>query len=216
MKSTEEIKSLAQGNPDLCTKKTSLEETEWAGRHSPIWNKIEKCILFVSCHRNSGKKETAVMYSDLDSWNMAWVESSFQVLPQIPPATRTFLTWNEIACFIIHFLQSVNCFLLFYEPPMPGTYSILNKYLLNVSVQFSCSVVSSSLQPHESQHARPPCPSPTPGVYSNSCPSSWWCHPAISSSVVPFFSCPQSLQHQSLFQWVNSSREVAKVLEFQL
>ena len=60
-------------------------------------------------------------------------------------------------------------------------------------MQFSRSVVSDSLRPHESQHARPPCPSPTPGVYSNSCPSSQWCHPAISSSVVPFSSCPQSL-----------------------
>ena len=59
--------------------------------------------------------------------------------------------------------------------------------------QFSRSVVSNSLQPHESQNARPPCPSPTPGVYSNSCSSSRWCHPAISSSVVPFSSCPQSL-----------------------
>ena len=63
----------------------------------------------------------------------------------------------------------------------------------NYSVQFSCSVVSDSLWPHELQHARPPCPSLTPGVYSNSRPSSWWCHPAISSSVVPFFSCPQFL-----------------------
>ena len=53
--------------------------------------------------------------------------------------------------------------------------------------------MSSSLRPHESQHARPPCPSPTPGVYSNSCPLSRWCHPAISSSVIPFSSCPQSL-----------------------
>ena len=61
------------------------------------------------------------------------------------------------------------------------------------SVQFSCSVVTNSLQPHESQHARPPCSSPAPGVYSNSCPSSQWCHPAISSSVIPFSSCPQSL-----------------------
>ena len=61
------------------------------------------------------------------------------------------------------------------------------------SVQFSRSVVSDSLRPHESQHTRPPCPSPTPGVHSNSCPSSRWCHPAISSSVVPFSSCPQSL-----------------------
>ena len=61
------------------------------------------------------------------------------------------------------------------------------------SVQFSHSVMSDSLRPHELQHARPPCPSPTPGVYPNSCPSSQWCHPAISSSAVPFSSCPQSL-----------------------
>ena len=73
-----------------------------------------------------------------------------------------------------------------------------------------------TLRPHESQHARPPCPSPTPGVHSGSRPSSQWCHPAISSSVVPFSSCPKPSQHQSLFQWVNSSHEVAKVLEFQL
>ena len=58
------------------------------------------------------------------------------------------------------------------------------------SVQFSRSVMSNSLWPHESQHARPPCPSPTPRVYSNSCPLSRWCHPVISSSVVPFSSCP--------------------------
>ena len=67
------------------------------------------------------------------------------------------------------------------------------------SVQFSRSFVSNSLQPHESQHARPPCPSPAPGVYSNSCPSSRWCHPAISSSVVPFSSCPQSLPASGSF-----------------
>ena len=60
------------------------------------------------------------------------------------------------------------------------------------SVQFSHSVVSDSLRPHELQHARPPCPSPTPGVYSNSCPTSRWCHPAISSSVAPFSSHIQS------------------------
>ena len=82
------------------------------------------------------------------------------------------------------------------------------------SVQFSRSVVSDFLQPHESQHTRPPCPSPTPRVHSDSRPSSPWCHPAISSSVVPFSLNPS--QHQSLFQWVNSSHEVAKVLEFQL
>ena len=62
-----------------------------------------------------------------------------------------------------------------------------------VSVQFSHSVMFESLQPHESQHARPPCPSPTTRVHSDSCPSSQWYHPAVSSSVVPFSSCPQSL-----------------------
>ena len=67
------------------------------------------------------------------------------------------------------------------------------------SVQFSCSVVSDSLRPHESQHDRPPCPSPTPRVHPNSCSSSWWCHPAISSSVVPFSSCPQSLPASESF-----------------
>ena len=66
-------------------------------------------------------------------------------------------------------------------------------------VQFSCSGMSDSLRPHELQHARPPCPSPTPGVYSNSCQLSQWCHLAISSSVIPF-SCPQSLPASGSFQ----------------
>ena len=67
------------------------------------------------------------------------------------------------------------------------------------SVQFSLSVVSDSLRPHESQHARPPCPSPTPGVYPNLCASSQWCHPTISSSVAPFSSCPQSFPSSGSF-----------------
>jgi len=67
------------------------------------------------------------------------------------------------------------------------------------SVQFSHSVVSDSLRPHESQHARPPCPSQTPGVHSDSSPSSQWCHPAISSSGIPFSSCPQSLKASESF-----------------
>ena len=66
-------------------------------------------------------------------------------------------------------------------------------------VQFSHSVVSDSLWPHELQHPRPPCPSPTPRVYPNPCPSSRWCHPAISSSVVPFSSCPQSFPASGSF-----------------
>ena len=79
------------------------------------------------------------------------------------------------------------------------------------SVQFSHSVVSDTLRPHESQHTRPPCPSPTPGVHPNSCPSGRWYHPAISSSVVPFSSCPQSLPASGsfpmnqLFMWGRQS-----------
>ena len=88
------------------------------------------------------------------------------------------------------------------------------------SVQFSRSVVSDSLQPHESQHTRPPCTSPTPGVHSDSCPSSWWCHPAISSSVVPFSSWPQSLPASEsfpmshLFTWGGQSTGVSALASF--
>ena len=85
------------------------------------------------------------------------------------------------------------------------------------SVQFSHSVVSNSLRPHELQHARPPCPSPTPGVHSDSCP---WCIPAISSSVVPFSSCPQSLlasqsfPMSQLFTWGGQSTGVSALASF--
>ena len=94
-------------------------------------------------------------------------------------------------------------------------------FKINISsVQFSCSVVSNSLRPHEPQHTRPPCPSSTPGVHSNSCPSSWWCHPAISSSVDPFSSCPQSLRASGsfpmsqLFAWGGQSIGVSALASF--
>ena len=84
-----------------------------------------------------------------------------------------------------------------------------------LSHQISRSVVSNSLRPHESQHARPPCPSPTPGVHSDSCPLSRWCHPTISCSVIPFSSCPQSFpasgsfQMSQLFTWGSQSISVS-------
>ena len=87
----------------------------------------------------------------------------------------------------------------------------MRKQVGQTSVQFSRSVMSDSLRPHESQHARPPCPSPTLGVHPNSRPSSQWCHPAITSSVVPFSSCPQSLPASEpfpmsqLFPWGGQS-----------
>ena len=86
--------------------------------------------------------------------------------------------------------------------------------------QISRSVVSNSLRPHESQHTRPPCPSPNPGVHSDSRPSSQWCHPAISSSVVPFSSCPQSLPGSGsfpmnqLFAWGGQSTGVSALASF--
>ena len=88
------------------------------------------------------------------------------------------------------------------------------------SIQFSRSVVSGSLRPNESQHARPPCPSPSPGVHSDSRPLSQWCHPAISSSVVPFSSCPQSLPASEsfpmsqLFSWGGWSTGASALASF--
>ena len=89
-----------------------------------------------------------------------------------------------------------------------------------LSVQFSCSVMSDCLRPHESQHARPPCPSPTPRVHSDTHPLSQWCHPAISSSVVPFSSCPQSLPASEsspvnqLFAWGGQSTGISALASF--
>ena len=89
-----------------------------------------------------------------------------------------------------------------------------------ISVQFSCSVVSDFLRPYELQHARPACPSPTPGVHSNSRPLSRWCYPAISSSVISFSSCPQSLPASEsfpmsqLFTWGGQSTRVSALASF--
>ena len=105
------------------------------------------------------------------------------------------------------------------EPPKINsvTVSIVSPYL---TVQFSRSVVSNAWQPYESQHARPPCPSPNPRVHSDLCPSSQWCHPAISSKVVPFSSCPQSLPASEsfpvsqLFAWGGQSTGVSALASF--
>ena len=110
-------------------------------------------------------------------------------------------------------------------PPEPYSLSFFQNNLLaflyiQALSQFSHSVVSDSLRSHGLQHARPPCSSPTPGVYSNSCPLSLWCHPTISSSVLPFSSCPQSFPASGSFQmsqlftsggqsiWVSASASV--------
>ena len=94
--------------------------------------------------------------------------------------------------------------------------NFLNVFTMDISVQFSCSVMSDSLQPHEPQHARPPCTSPTPRVHPNPCPLSRWYHPTIPSSAVPFSSWPHLSQQTRPFpmSWLFPS--VAKVLELQL
>ena len=97
---------------------------------------------------------------------------------------------------------------------------LLTLTLKITSVQFCRSVMSDYLWPHELQHARPPCPSPTPRVHPNSCPSSRWCHPAISTSVIPFSSCPQSFPASEsfpmsqLFAWGGQSSGVSALASF--
>ena len=132
-------------------------------------------------------------------WWENWSWSSWYLI-QTPKAqmTHLLLVTFETSFQTMLYLPLLDLWLLFLCP-MWGTPSITWPRWWFSSIQFSRSVVSDSLQPHESQHARPTCPSPTPRVYPNSCPSSQWCHPAISSSVVPFSSCPQSLPASGSF-----------------
>ena len=119
---------------------------------------------------------------------------SFSLSPQAPKASNNTFLWNSTApdFYLFHVIYSsmlsVQC------PSLP--FSVRSIHL----VQFSRSVVTDSLWPHGLQHARPPCRSPTPRVYPNSCPLSRWCHPTISSSVIPFSSCLQSFPASGLLQ----------------
>ena len=116
--------------------------------------------------------------------------------------------WSSFCEFCQHLLLSLILLLL------------LSWLVCSVQLQFSRSVVSESLRPHESQHTRTPCPSPTPGLHPDSRPSSQWCHLAISSSVVPFSSCPQSLPASQsfpmsqLFAWSGQSTGVSALASF--
>ena len=118
-------------------------------------------------------------------------------------AAETYWIINEIFLYLTKFLPlgiELTCSQIsIYLFNKKDHSKIFTKTKLHHSVQFSLSVVSNSFWPRESQHSRPPCPSPIPGVYPNSCPLSRWCHLTISSSVVPFSSCPQSLPASGSF-----------------
>ena len=134
-----------------------------------------------------GEKDTTLQdHGEFRILNLVWEDLLLILI------TAAYMTRGPEANLLRCFLLYCKTGLILYVKE-PGTRCDI--YL----VQFSLSVMSDSLRPHESQHARAPCPSPTPGVHSNSCPSSRWCHPAISSSVVPFSSCPQSLPASETF-----------------
>ena len=145
------------------------------------------------------------------------------------PSLHNFLLTSTVSpeCILTNFVSTnwILCFLFFFHNPncpLSGQFCPCRIiYFKDItSIQFSCSVVSDSLWPHELQHTRPPCPSPTPGVYPNSCPSSRWCHPPISSSVIPISPCPQSLPASEsfpmsqLFAWGGQSTGVSALASF--
>ena len=167
-----------------------------------------------------------------------WIECCLPVWLHLLCSTSHYATVTLALCLIYEFtkyifawghfpslfpLPRTSCHHIFTKLATSCHLSQFKYHLLREtfsSVQFSHSVVSSSLQPHELQHARPPCPSPTPGVHSDSRPSSQWCHPAISSSVIPFSSCPQSLPASEsfpmsqLFAWGGQSTGVSALASF--
>ena len=131
---------------------------------------------------------------------ISWLQSPSAVILEPPKMKSANIC--TVSPSICHEVMGPDAMILvFWRLRFKPTFSLTSFTFINshYSVQFSCSVMSDSLWPRESQHARPLCPSRTPGVHPNSCPSSWWCHPAISSSVVPFSSCPQSLPASGSF-----------------
>ena len=150
--------------------------------------------------------------SELESWccvkpSQPWHLGIWQVLMYLNNLSQV---WDVLICFLYKFVVVLNNLVI-----INTRVNEVNIYLWIISsVHFSRSVVSDSLQPREPQHARPPCPSPTPGIHPNPCPWSRWCHLTISSSVIPFSSCPQSLPASGSFPMSQLFHEVAKVLKF--
>ena len=143
-------------------------------------------------------EEGMATHSSVLAWRIPWTEDpgeQWSIRSQ-----RGGHDWSKLAHMHTRLFPSLLLFtFLLYLISLPSEMQGYMKVLWG-SVQFSHSVVSDSLQPHILQHISPPCPSPTPGVYWNSCPLSQWCHPAISSSVIPFSSCLQSFLASGSFQ----------------
>jgi len=175
-----------------------------------------------SLGREDPLEEEMATHSSILAWNPmdggAWWATVHRVTKrQTQLSDFTFygnVSWFQIWSRLLKSRRSMTV--------LSTSYINLKMFLLKClsSVQFSHSVMSDSLWPHESQHARPPYPSPTPGVHPNSCALSRWCHPAISSSVIPFSSCPQSLPASEsfpmsqLFAWGGQSIGVSTLASF--
>ena len=127
--------------------------------------------------------------------------------PTLAAVSMSKVIWFWIIAFLIYICSSFKAWIAFALSRSTCFTKLVRAFILIItdlahptcSVQFSPSVMSDSLQPHELKHARPPCPSPTPRVHRNPCPLSRWCHPTISSPVVPFSSCPQSFPASGSF-----------------
>ena len=127
-------------------------------------------------------------------------------LPYLTPDAYTqfewfLVTWLILQHWIVQKISKAFQSNLSLRPDFPSTFPTFSNHLVASisSIQFCCSIMSNSLQPHGLQYIRPLCPSPTPGACSNSCLSSWWCYPTISSSVIPFSSCLQSFAASGSF-----------------
>ena len=149
-------------------------------------------------------KTTFFPHSTKSGWGVHWV-LAFQRRSEMFAASNCFLCYKKqcglslrisVLSLSVGEGEGKEEVLLFLRKACWPFYFLWSNLL---SVQFSWSVVSDSLRPHELKHARPPCPSPTPGVYPNSCPLTRWCHPTISPSVIPFSSCPQSFPASGSF-----------------
>ena len=168
----------------------------------PLSFYLEPCpgdgaFFFILYIQNSTKDLTPIKY--LIQW---FLNLSCTICPKMTPQTFAQRCIGILWSHDLSFYADTQSALSVRSSPL-GYYLFFISWLPLIhqfsSVQFSHSVVSDSLRPHGPQHDRPPCPSPTPGVHPNPCPLSRWCHPAISSSVVPFTSCPQSLPASESF-----------------